>query len=105
MEIMVGILSKIFGDANKKYLNGVKPIIEKINAFEEVFIKLSDDELKSKTEEFKKRLSSKETLDDILPEPFAAVIEATKRTLKQRHFDVQLRSEERRVGKECRSRW
>ncbi|OGD24865.1 preprotein translocase subunit SecA [Candidatus Azambacteria bacterium RIFCSPHIGHO2_01_FULL_40_24] len=87
---MVGILSKIFGDANQKYLNGVKPIIEKINAFEEVFIKLSDDELKSKTEEFKKRLSSKETLDDILPEAFAAVREATKRTLKQRHFDVQL---------------
>ncbi|MDO8574937.1 MAG: preprotein translocase subunit SecA [bacterium] len=96
----MSILSKIFGDANQKYLNGVRPIIEKINAFEEAFIKLSDEELKSKTEEFKNRLSkgplrqssseASETLDDLLPQAFAAVREAAKRTLKQRHFDVQL---------------
>ncbi|MBI2446619.1 MAG: preprotein translocase subunit SecA [Parcubacteria group bacterium] len=86
----MSILSKIFGDANQKYLNGVKPIVEKINAFEEAFIKLSDEELKNKTEDFKKRLLSEETLDDILPEAFAAVRETAKRTLKQRHFDAQL---------------
>ncbi len=87
---MMGIISKIFGDANQKYLNGVRPIIEKVNSFEEAFIKLSDDELKSKTEEFRKRLSNGETLDDLLPSAFAAVRETAKRTLGQRHFDVQL---------------
>lgn len=91
---MSGILSKIFGDANQKYLNSVKPIVEKINTFEEAFIKLSDFELKSKTEEFRNRLNppigGDGTLDDLLPEAFAAVREAAKRTLKQRHFDVQL---------------
>src|SRR3989344_956958 len=87
---MSGILSKIFGDANQKYLNGVRPIIDKINAFEEAFIKLSDSELKGKTEEFRNELSKGETLDDLLPEVFAAVRETAKRTLKQRHFDVQL---------------
>ena len=87
---MSGILSKIFGDANQKYLNSVRPIIDKINAFEEAFIKLSDSELKGKTEEFRNELSKGETLDDLLPEAFAAVRETAKRTLKQRHFDVQL---------------
>ena len=87
---MAGILSKIFGDANQKYLNSVKPIIKEINALEEAFIKLSDSELKSKTEEFKKFLSDRKTLDDILPEAFAAVRETAKRMLGQRHFDVQL---------------
>ena len=86
----MSIISKIFGDANQKYLNGVRPIIDKINAFEEAFIKLSNEELKNKTENFKKRLLAGETLDDILSEAFAAVRETAKRTLKQRHFDVQL---------------
>src|SRR3989344_9266026 len=86
----MSILSKIFGDANQKYLNSVRPIIEKINALEESFLKLSDEELKSKTENFKKRLLAGETLDDVLIEAFATVREAAKRTLKQRHFDVQL---------------
>ncbi len=87
---MAGILSKIFGDANQKYLNSVRPIVEKINSFEESFLKLSDEELKNKTEDFKKRLLSGEILDDSLPEVFAAVREAAKSTLGQRHFDVQL---------------
>jgi len=86
----MSIISKIFGDANQKYLNSVRPIIDKINAFEEAFIKLSDEELKNKTEDFKKRLLAGETLDDVLIEAFATVREAAKRTLKQRHFDVQL---------------
>jgi len=86
----MSIISKIFGDANQKYLNSVRPIIDKINAFEEAFIKLSNEELKNKTENFKKRLLAGETLDDILSEAFAVVRETAKRTLKQRHFDVQL---------------
>ena len=86
----MSILSKIFGDANQRYINKVSPIIQKINAFEEAFIKLSDNELKSKTEEFKKRLSAGESLDDLLCESFSVVRETAKRTLKQRHFDVQL---------------
>lgn len=90
----MSILSKIFGDANQKYINGVKPIVEKISTLEEAFIKLSDNELKSKTEEFRNRLNPPtgggETLDDLLSEAFAAVRETAKRTLKQRHFDAQL---------------
>src|SRR3990167_2650363 len=86
----MSIISKIFGDANQKYLDGVRPIIDKINAFEEAFIKLSDSELKDKTEEFRNELSKGETPDSLLPEAFAAVRETAKRTLKQRHFDVQL---------------
>lgn len=86
----MGILSKIFGDANQRYINKVKPVVEKINSLKEHFIRLSDEELKNKTNDFKKRLSSGETLDDILPEAFAAVRETAKRTLKQQHFDAQL---------------
>ncbi len=86
----MSILSKIFGDANQKYLNSTKPIVEKINAFEEAFIKLSDSELKSKTKEFRNLLSKGEALDDLLPLAFAAVRETAKRTLGQRHFDMQL---------------
>jgi len=86
----MGILSKIFGDPNDKFLKSLQPIVEKINSFEPVFEKLSVDQLKEKTREFKARLQKGETLDDILPEAFAAVREASKRTLLQRHFDVQL---------------
>jgi preprotein translocase subunit SecA len=86
----MNILSKIFGDANERYLNKTRPIIEKINSLEESLLKLSDAELKNETEGLKKRYSGGESLDDILPEAFALVREASKRTLKQRHFDVQL---------------
>ena len=86
----MSILSKIFGDANERYLNKTRPIVEKINSLEESFLKLSDAELKNETEDLKKRYSGGESLDDILPEAFALVREASKRTLKQRHFDVQL---------------
>lgn len=88
---MKKFLEKILvGDVNKKYLKKLEPIVEKINALEPDFEKLSADELKAKTAEFKDRLSKGETLDDILPEAFAAVREAAKRTLNQRHYDVQL---------------
>jgi len=86
----MSIIDKIFGDANEKYLKNLQPTIEKINSFESNFEKFSDEELKEKTKELKERLGKGETFDDLLPEAFALVREASKRTLKQRHFDVQL---------------
>ncbi len=86
----MSILNKIFGDANEKYLKSVQPMIGKINSLEPEFEKFSNEKLKEKTIEFKERLQGGETLDDILPEAFALVREAAKKTLKQRHFDVQL---------------
>ncbi|MEN3013158.1 MAG: preprotein translocase subunit SecA [Endomicrobiia bacterium] len=84
------ILSKIFGSQNERYLRSLKPIIEKINSYENELEKLSDSALREKTYEFKQRLKNGETLDEILPEAFAVVREASKRTIKLRHFDVQL---------------
>ena len=86
----MSILSKIFGDPNEKFIKGLQPVIEKINSFEPEFGKFSADQLKEKTKEFKERLAKGETLEDILPEAFALVREAGKRTLNQRHFDVQM---------------
>ncbi len=86
----MSILSKIFGDANEKFVKSLQPTIERINELENEFKGLSDAQLKNKTMEFKKRLNDGESLDDLLPEAFAAVREASKRTLGQRHFDVQL---------------
>lgn len=84
------IWKKIFKDYNTKYLEKVKPIVGRINSLEKEFSSLSNEELREKTEEFKIRLKKGESLDDILPEAFAVVREAAKRTLKQRHYDVQL---------------
>ncbi len=86
----MSILSKIFGDPNEKFVKGLGPIIEKINSFESEFEKFSAEQLKEKTKEFKERLAKGEILDGILPEAFALVREAGKRTLNQRHFDVQM---------------
>jgi len=86
----MALLKKIFGDANKKYLKKLQPTIDKINLLESEFEKFSDEKLKEKAKEFKERLRKEETLDDILPEAFAVVREAAKRTLSQRHYDVQL---------------
>lgn len=86
----MSIFSKIFGDANERYIKSLEPIIFRINELEKEYEKLSSEDLKAKTVEFKNRLKNNETLDDILPEAFAAVREASKRTLGQRHFDVQL---------------
>ena len=82
--------SKFFGNLNEKYLKEIQPIIEKINSYENEFEKLSDSQLKEKTLFLKQELKNGKTLDDILPESFALVREASKRTLNQRHFDVQL---------------
>src|SRR3989338_8370040 len=86
----MSILGKIFGDANERYIKSLEPVVEKINELEKEFQNFSDEQLKAKTVEFKERLNSGENLDDILPEAFAAVREASKRTLGLRHFDVQL---------------
>jgi len=80
----------IFGDANEKIVKAMKPLIEKIGSFEDALKKLSTEELKAKTSEFKERLIKGETLDDLLPEAFAAIREASRRVLNLRHFDVQL---------------
>ena len=86
---MLGIFSRLL-DSNEKQIKKIDPLIEKINSFEKKIEKLSDANLKAKTQEFRKRLEKGETLDDLLPEAYAAVREAAKRTLGQRHFDVQL---------------
>ncbi len=86
----MSILTKIFGDANEKYVKNLQPLVEKINSFEPEFEKFSGEQVKEKTKELKERLKRGETLDDLLPEAFALVRIAAKRTLGQRHFDVQL---------------
>lgn len=86
----MSILNKIFGDANEKYLKSIQPLVDKINLLEKEFESFSNEKLKEKTQELKERLSKGETLDNVLPEEFALVREAAKKTLKQRHFDVQL---------------
>ena len=85
------LLSRLFvGDLNAKIVNRLQPTAEKINRLEPEFQKLSAESLRAKTAEFKGRLARGETLDDILPEAFAVVREASKRTTGMRHFDVQL---------------
>ena len=86
----MGIFSKIFKSYSEREVNRVMPIVEKINALEEEISKLTDEELKNKTNIFKEQLAQGKTLDDILPEAFAVVREASKRVLGMRHFDVQL---------------
>jgi len=86
----MSIINKIFGDANEKYLKKIQPLVDKINGLEKKFESFSNEKLKGKTAEFKERLKKGGTLDDILPEAFALVRETAKRTLRQRHFDVQL---------------
>jgi len=77
-------------DSNEKELKRLRPIVARINSLEPEYERLSNDELRGKTEEFKSRLAAGSSLDELLPEAFAAVREAAKRTIRQRHFDVQL---------------
>ena len=84
------ITSKFFGSSNDRQIKKYKPTIDTINKLEKKFESLSDIDLKHKTTEFKERISNDENLLTILPEAFATVREAAKRTLNQRHFDVQL---------------
>ncbi len=86
----MSIFSKIVGDPNEKFLKKLQPIVDEINQLEKKFESFSNEELKKMTGEFKKRLKKGESLDDILPEAFAVVREVAKKTLDQRHYDVQL---------------
>lgn len=101
---MIDLLIKILGNGNERKVKKIQPVVEYINSFEEAFSKLSDEELRAKTDEFKARLATRkfsddfktdlileaEVLDEILPEAFAVVREAGKRVLNMRHYDVQL---------------
>lgn len=85
----MSLFSKLFG-SNEREIAKLRPIVEKINSFEEELIKLDDETLKAKTQEFRDRIKKGETLDDILPEAFAVVRETAKRVIGERHYDVQM---------------
>ena len=84
------ILTKIFGSRNERLLKQYAQVVEEINALEPALAALSDDDLRAKTPVLKERVANGETLDAVLPEAFAVVREAGKRTLQMRHFDMQL---------------
>src|SRR3989304_2849389 len=84
------ILNKIIGSQNEREIKKLWPRVEEVNVFEPDVSRLSNDGLKGKTDEFKKMLKEGATLEDILPEAFAVVREAGKRTVNMRHFDVQI---------------
>src|SRR5262245_31122767 len=88
---MIGVLArKLFGTSNERRGRSYQPRVDQINALEKEIEKLSDAELRARTDEFKKQVANGATLDDILVPAFATCREAAKRTLGQRHFDVQL---------------
>ncbi len=87
---MLGLVKKIFGDSNEREIKRMWKTVDQINALEPTIQALSDEELKDKTAQFRQRLEQGEELDDLLPEAFAVVREASKRTLGKRHYDVQL---------------
>ena len=86
----MGFLEKIFGSYSKREVNKIMPIVDKIESYKEEYKELSDEDLIAKTKFFKSRLCAGETLDDILPEAYAVVAEASFRVLGMRHFRVQL---------------
>ena len=86
----MGFLKKLFGDYSTKEIKRVQPLVKKVLSYDEEYAKLSDSELRAKTDEFKKRIADGETLDDILPEAFAVCREASWRVLNMKHFPVQI---------------
>ena len=86
----IPIIDKLLRAGEGRILKKLAVIAKQVNAIEEDFEKLSDAELRGETDIFRKRLAEGETLDDLLPEAFAAVREASKRTIGKRHFDVQI---------------
>ncbi len=84
------VLQKVFGTRNERVLKDLWPVVRKVNSLEETISRLSNDELKNKTNEFKERIAKGESLDDLLPEAFAVVREVSRRTTGMRHFDVQI---------------
>ncbi|MWV46632.1 preprotein translocase subunit SecA [Paenibacillus sp. HJL G12] len=87
---MLGLVKKIFGDVNDRDIKRLMKTVDQINKIEPDFVKLTDEQLKAKTDEFRARLDKDESLDELLPEAFATVREASKRVLGKRHYDVQL---------------
>lgn len=87
---MFGFIQRLIGNNSAREIKKMRAIVDEINGLEPSLSGLSDSSLAAKTQEFKKRLADGETLDDILPEAFAVVREASKRVLGMRHFDVQL---------------
>ena len=88
---MLGGLAKaIFGSSNERYVKSLGPLVAEINSLEPEISAMTDEALAGQTVRFRERLGAGETLDDLLPEAFATVREAAKRTLGQRHYDVQL---------------
>lgn len=87
---MIGFVSKIFGSSNDREIKKLSKLVDKVNGFESSIKGLSDEQLKDKTNEFKARINKGEALDDILPEAFAVVREASVRVIGMRHFDVQI---------------
>ncbi|MDE3208168.1 MAG: preprotein translocase subunit SecA, partial [Pseudomonadota bacterium] len=85
-----GLVKKVFGSRNERLLKRYRGVVEQINALEPAFEKISDEEIRAKTNEFRKRCQNGESLDDLLPEAFALVREASKRVFKMRHYDVQM---------------
>src|SRR5678815_5132713 len=84
------LLAKVIGTQNERDLKRLRPLVAEISAKEPEIAKLSDDQLRGKTVEFRARLANGETLEDVMPEAFAVVREAGRRVLNMRHFDVQL---------------
>ncbi len=88
--VKMGFIDKLFGNTSEQQIKKIRPLVKKINELEPSIKKLSDEQLRGKTEEFRRRYKGGETLDQLLPEAFAVVREAAWRTIGQRHFDVQL---------------
>ena len=88
--MLSALAKRIFGSANDRYINSLKPIVAAVNALEPAVQALSDEDLRARTVWLRERLAKGETLEDVLPDAFATVREAAIRTLGQRHFDVQL---------------
>ena len=86
----MGLFDKLFGTRSQRELKKIQPLVDKVLGLEDAYKKLTDEELKAKTPEFKERLSKGETLDDLLPEAFAAVREAADRVLGMRPYPVQI---------------
>ena len=86
----LNLITKFIKSSNQKELDRIGKIVEKINSHEEDFKNLNDDDFPKKTNEFRNRLKDGKTLDELLPEAFALVREAAKRTRNERHFNVQL---------------
>ena len=86
----MGLFDKLFGTRSQRELKKIQPLVDKVLGLEDVYKKLTDEELKAKTPEFKERLAKGETLDDLLPEVFAAIREAADRVLGMRPYPVQI---------------